>query len=191
MSSYLNKSKVRVAISLTMIALVVILVKVGTENVGAQDFIGTVKNHEKNMTMQVSVKPKPIVKSKQIGYISKVYEENGKRYLKFDDVKFLTGDAAIEEAKKSGEAIYEDGKYYVYDDYIIVNTTKGIKNYILAKNASLSLIGWWTDSINGDVNNHSVSYDKFKKYSSKSKYMLCYIYTENGVVVKVEGQYTP
>ncbi|MGV8980768.1 Ig-like domain-containing protein [Clostridium sp.] len=221
MSSYLNKPKVRVAISLAVIALVVILVKVniipkivsikdtsisiiqGQEynlplkatatfsdqtirdvdikwlpdkvdgtTVGTHDFIGTVENYEEKIKMQVIVKSKPLVKLKQIGYISKVYEESGKRYLRFDEVKFLTGDAAIEEGKKSGDAIYENGKYYVYDDYIIVNSSKDIKNYVIADNASLNLIGWWLDSVSGDINNHSVSYEKFKGFSGKYDHML-------------------
>lgn len=111
--------------------------------------------------------------------------------MRFDDVKFLMGKEAIDAAKKNGDAEYEDGEYFVYDDYYIVNSSKEIKNYVIANNASLNLLGCWIDIVNGDVNNHSVSYDKFKSASSKNEYMLCYIYTENNVVVKVEGQYTP
>ncbi|HEY8891740.1 MAG TPA: Ig-like domain-containing protein [Clostridium sp.] len=165
--------------------------KVDSVTVGSQNFLGTIQNYEKKIKMQVIVKPKPIVKSKQIGYISMVYEEGGKKYLKFDDVKFLTGNAAIEAAKKDGDAVYENGKYFVYDDYYIVNSSKVVKSYVIADNASLNLLGCWIDLISSDINNHSVSYDNFKSVSSKREYMLCYIYTENDVVVKVEGQFTP
>jgi|GEM_PF-371585 len=165
--------------------------KVDSGAVGLQNFIGTIQNYEKKVEMQVIVKPKPIIKLKQIGYISMVYDEGGRRYLKFDDVKFLTGNAAIEAAKKNGTAIYENGKYYVDDDYCIVNSSKEIKNYVIADNASLNLLGFLINPLNNDINNHSVSYDNFKSVSSKHAYMLCYIYTENDVVVKVEGQFTP
>ncbi|MGH4117304.1 hypothetical protein [Clostridium sp.] len=214
MSSNLNKPKVQVMIALSMIVLVFILVvtvnfiknkvvvnnirenidhsnKVDSRIIGAQDFIGTVQNYEKKIKIQLIVKPTPIVKSKQIGYISKVYEEGGKRYLKFDDVKFLMGNEAIEAAKKNGDAEYENGEYFVYDDYYIVNSSEKMENYVIDDKASLSLLGCSIDPYNGDVNNHSVSYDKFRSVSTKNQHMLCYIYTENKVVVKVEGQYTP
>ena len=165
--------------------------KVDSGTVGAQNFIGNVKDYKKKIKMQIIVKPRPIIKSKQIGYITKAYEEGGKRYLRFDDVKFLTGNAAIEAAKKDGAAGYENGEYFVYDDYYIVNSSKEIKSYVIADNSSLNLLGCWIDSFSSDINNHSVSYDKFKSVSIKYENMLCYIYTENDVVVKVEGQYTP
>ena len=164
-------------------------VDIGT--IGTQNFIGTIQDFEKKIKMQVNVKPKAIVKSKQIGYISKVYDEGGKRYLSFDYVKFLVGNAAIEAAKKNGSAVYGNGEYYVPDDYCIVNSSKEIKRYVIDYNASLNVLGWCIDSSTNSSSNYNVSYDKFKNISSKHENLLCYIYTENDVVVKVEGQYTP
>ena len=141
--------------------------------------------------MQVNVKPKAIVKSKQIGYISKVYDEGAKRYLSFDAVKFLVGNEAIEAAKKDGSAIYENGVYYVYDDYFIVDSSNEIKQYDIAYNASLDVLGWYIDPTKDSSENYSVSYDNLKNISNKNDHMLCYIYTENDVIVKIEGQFTP
>jgi len=195
MSLNLYKSKVKVITSVAVIALVVILVltanfiksKVVTNKIrGNIELASSIQKENKE-----TVKAKPIVKSKQIGYISMVYEEGGKKYLKFDDVKFLMGDEAIEAAKKDGVATYENGEYFVDDDYYIVNNSEKIKNYVIADNATLNLLGFWIDSLNGDGNNHSVSYNKFKSISSENEHMLCYIYAENNVVVKIEGQYTP
>ncbi|MFT5875220.1 MAG: hypothetical protein ACI8WT_004201 [Clostridium sp.] len=204
MNSNLNKPKVRVIGVLTMIALVVILVltanfiknnlkvnKIRENTKHGSANLALEKVNEEKIIMQAIVKPRAIVKSKQIGYISKVYEDGGKRYFNFDDVEFLTGNAAIEAGKKSGDAIYENGKYFVYDDYIIINSSKEIKKYVIADIASLNFLGCWIDSSSGDINNQSVSYDDFKSVSSKYEHMLCYIYSENDVVIKVEGQYTP
>ncbi|WP_291633902.1 hypothetical protein [Clostridium sp.] len=204
MNSNLNKPKVRVIGVLAMIALLVILVLTANfiknnivvnkihenTNQGSANLV-LEKVSEEKIIMHAIVKPGTIVKSKQIGYISKVCEDGGKRYLNFDDVEFLTGNAAIEAGKKSGDAVYENGKYFVYDDYIIVNSSKEIKSYVIADNASLNLLGCWLDSYRGDINNQSVSYDDFKSVSIKYEHMLCYIYSENDLVVKVEGQYTP
>ena len=193
MSSILDKHKVKFIIVLAMIAVVVILgVTANSIKIkGAQNFIETDQNYKKDIIMQVSVKPNPIVKSKQIGYITKVYEEGSKKYLEFDDVEFLIGNAAIEAAKKSGDAEYENGEYFVYDNYYIVNSNKERKSYAIDDNASLNLLGCWIDPFSDDVYNHSVFYNNFKNISSKNENMLCYIYAENNVVVKVEGQYTP
>ncbi|MBK5240292.1 hypothetical protein [Clostridium sp.] len=198
MSFNLNKPKVRVMITLALIALVVSLVvtvKFINNNVVANKISENIDPSNKVdsgfVGIQVMVKPTQIVKSKQIGYISKVYEEDGKRYLRFDDVKFLMGNEAIEAAKKDGAAEYENGEYFVYDDYYIVNSSEKTKNYIIDDKASLNLLGCWIDPYNGDGNNHSVSYNNFKNVSSVNEHMLCYIYAENDVVVKVEGQYTP
>ena len=42
---------------------------------------------------------------------------------------------------------------------------------------------------NGDIKNHPVTYDNFK--NTVPNYELCNIYTENDIVVKVEGQFRP
>ncbi|MCJ7690286.1 MAG: hypothetical protein MUO60_13315 [Clostridiaceae bacterium] len=203
MNSILNKPKVRVMSALAMIALVVFLVVTANfikNNIVVNKSRENIEQGSAKLTVHIIpeivpikevVKPKPIVKSKQIGYVSKVYEEDGKRYLRFDDVKFLMGNEAIEAAKKSGDAQYENGEYFVYDDYYIVNSSEKTKNYVIDDKASLNLLGCWIDPYNGDVNNHSVSYNDFKSVSSVNDHMLCYIYAENNVVVKVEGQYTP
>ena len=168
MSSNLYRTKVRVTITLTLISFIIFL-------------LFTVRFIKNNI----------LYKSKQIGYISMVYEESGKRYLRFDDVKFLRGDAAIKAAKKNGTAIYENGEYYVDDDYCIINNNKEIKNYVIDHNASLNLLGFLIDPIKNDINNHSASYNTLKSISNKHPQMLCYIYTKNDVIVKVVGQYTP
>jgi hypothetical protein len=168
MNSNLYKPKLRITETLTMIAFVIILL----------------------LTMNF-IKYNIIAKSKQIGYISMVYEESGKRYLRFDDVKFLRGNAALKAAKKNGTAIYENGEYYVDDDYFIINNNKVIKSYVIDPNASLNLLGFLINPINNDINNHSASYNTLKTVSNKYPQMLCYIYTKNDVIVKIEGQYTP
>lgn len=216
MSSNLNGPKVKVSIILAIVTCVVIFVltaghfknralvdnfhqnvKQGSANLKElvyqkENFSLSKKVSIEETKTQVIVNPKPIMKSKQIGYISNVYDKNGKRYLSFDDVKFLIGNDAIEAAKKDGTAIYEDGKYYVYDDYYIFNNNKTIKNYVIANTASLNALGFLINPLNNDINNQPTTYSTFKRVTnSMNGHMLCYIYTQNDIVVKVEGQYTP
>ncbi|MBU3215105.1 hypothetical protein LL033_23990 [Clostridium estertheticum] len=218
MSSNLNEPKVKVSIILAMVTCVVILVLTSgysKNKVLVDNFHQNIKQSSANLNLkelayqngtfsfskkvsieemkaQVIVSPKPIIKSKQIGYISNVYDKNGKRYLSFDDVNFLIRNDAIEAAKKDGNALYEDGKYYVYDDYYIFNNNKTIKNYVIANTASLNVLGFLINPLNNDINNQPTTYATFKRVSnSRNGHMLCYIYTQNDIVVKVEGQYTP
>ncbi|MBU3161542.1 hypothetical protein KPL37_17690 [Clostridium frigoris] len=218
MSSNSNGPKVQVSIILAIIICVVILVSTAgnlTSRLIVSKFHQDIEHSSANFNLkelvyqnrnfslskkvsipktekQVFAKPRPIIKSKQIGYISKVYEKAGRRYLSFDDVKFLTGNAAIEAAKKDGTAIYEDGKYYVDDDYYIVNNNKNTKSYVIASNASLKLLGFLINPSNNDINNHSTNYANFKRIAnSRNGYLLCYIYTQNNIIVKAESQYTP
>ena len=162
-----------------------------TNKLGDFVFEGVAEEYERPVKMTLHIIPKPIIKGKQIGYISKVYEIDGKRYLKFDDVKFLVGDEAIEEAKKDGNAGYENGKYFVYNDYYIVNDSQVKKNYVISNSFSLNILGIFTGSNSYSIENEPISYNKFKNAVNMHGNMLCYIYTENDVIVKVEGQYTP
>ncbi|MBU3156707.1 hypothetical protein LL037_14130 [Clostridium estertheticum] len=218
MNSTLNGPKVQVSIILAIVTCVVILVLTAgyfENRVLVDKFHQNIKQTSANLNLkelvyqkgtfsfskkvsieetktQVIVNNKPIIKSKQIGYISNVYDKNGKRYLSFDDVKFLIGNAAIEAAKKDGTALYEDGKYYVYDDYYISNNNKTIKNYVIDNTASLNVLGFLINPLNNDINNQPTTYSTFKRVAnSRNGHMLCYIYTQNDIVVKVEGQYTP
>ncbi|MBX4261166.1 hypothetical protein KTC96_07865 [Clostridium estertheticum] len=216
MSSNLNGPKVKVSIILAIVTCVVILVltaghfknrtlvdnfhqnvKQGSANLKElvyqkENFSLSKKVSIDETKTQVIVSPKAIIESKQIGYISNVYDKNGKRYLSFGDVKFLIGNDAIEAAKKDGNALYEDGKYYVYDDYYIFDNNKTIKNYVIASTASLNVLGFLINPINNDISNQPTTYSTFKRVAnSMNEHMLCYIYTQNNIVVKVEGQYTP
>lgn len=165
--------------------------KTETSRLGNFTFEGVAQEYERPVELTLHVIPKQVIKKKQIGYISKVYDKEGKRYLTFDDVKFLTGDEAIIAAKKDGNAGYENGKYFVYNDYYIVNDSQVKKNYVIASSASFNISGFLADSNSDSIENKLVSYDKFKAVVKLHGNLLCYIYTENEVIVEVEEQYTP
>lgn len=165
--------------------------KAETDKIGDFVFQGTTLEYERTVKFTLHVIQRPVVKKKQIGYISKVFEEQGKKYLIFDDVIFLVGDEAIKAAKKDGKAGYENGKYFVYNDYYIVNDSQLKKNYVISDSASLNILEFFVESNSNGIENKAVSYNQFKDAVNKYGNMLCYIYTENDVIVKVEGQYIP
>ncbi|MDV3427372.1 MAG: Ig-like domain-containing protein [Bacillota bacterium] len=165
--------------------------KAETNKLGDFVFDGAAQDYERPVKMTLHVISRPVIKNKQIGYISKVFEEQGKKYLKFDDVKFLLGEEAVKAAKKDGKAYYENGRYFVYDDYYIVNDSQVKKKYVISDSASLNILGIFAGSNSYSIENKPVSYNKFKAAVNLHSNMLCYIYTENDVIIKVEGQYIP
>lgn len=150
---------------------------------------GTLKTSAANNT---ALKTNKVEAQKKIGYISRVYESGGKRFLTFDEVEFLTGEEAVEAAKKDGNAIFENGQYSVLDDYYIVNENKGLINYTIDNGASLSLLGFMVSDNGDDITNKVVDYNSFKLAVNNKKYpKLCYIYLQGNTVTKVESQYVP
>ncbi|WMJ79891.1 hypothetical protein RBU49_13600 [Clostridium sp. MB40-C1] len=129
-----------------------------------------------------------------MGFIGKVYDKDGKKYLTCDNVNFLTGKAAVEAAKKDGVAQKdENGNYYVWDDYYIVNSKKQFKTYKISENATFNLCVYLLDS-EGKYSNASITkkttYAKFKS-STNSYSLLCYITIKNNEIINVTQQYIP
>ncbi|MFN3872902.1 MAG: hypothetical protein ACK4R9_07860 [Ignavibacterium sp.] len=80
-------------------------------------------------TEKTDYKNSDIFKPTQIYYcfISRVVEKNPDYFLDVDFVEVLTGDSAVEAAKKSGQAEFEitesgDTNWFVPNDYFILNT---------------------------------------------------------------------
>lgn len=129
-----------------------------------------------------------------VGFVNNVYDKNGKKYLKFDDVKFFTGNAAVEEAKKHGDAqIDENGKYYVFDSYYIVNPKSQFKTYSISPKATFNLCVYLLEPENTSINSSitkKTNYNKFKQSANDSR-ILCYITIKNNQIVNVTQQYIP
>ncbi|MBC8060539.1 MAG: Ig-like domain-containing protein [Clostridiaceae bacterium] len=159
-------------------------IAVDNNKVGTQNFLGTVEKYEKKVQLNLTVNAKPVVKSLLNGYVQRVYEDGGKRYLEYDEIQFLNGDAAIAAAKKNGET--------VDNDYYIVNSSKALKTYEISKNAAITLVNLFLEQTQDDLKNVPVSYDQFKNYINSDKSStLCKIQTANDVVLKVDGVYLP
>lgn len=164
--------------------------KVDMSQPGVYSFLGTVDNFDGKAKLNLTVKAKPIVKEKMIGFVEKVFEKDGKRYFIIDKVEFLTGDAAIEAAVEDGNADfdYETGEYYVPNDYYIVNNNPIIRTYEISESAGIKIYSYGMN----DYSLASASYSEFKDGVNSVDYgVLCNIYIENDVVVKVEQQYVP
>lgn len=119
--------------------------------------------------------------------IIKVYSEKGKNYIDADYIQYLTGDMAIEEAKKNGEAdvfIVNDKKEYaIPGDYFILNQSKKIRKLELSNNIKFELVN------NDDIKNPSeINTFKYFKKNYDGTYKLI---IEGKKVVKIEEIFIP
>ncbi|APF28374.1 bacterial Ig-like domain family protein [Clostridium sporogenes] len=134
-------------------------------------------------------KVKEVKEGKQIGFINEIYEQNGKRYLKFDDVQFFQNkDANDKTAQK--EAIKDGNKDLVVDGlYYIRNKDKSLETYKISPNVEVYVCGYHFDSTTSEL--QRISYEKFKILKLSSRNILAYVYLEDNVVVKIEQQFIP
>jgi tetratricopeptide (TPR) repeat protein len=169
-----------------------------TSKLGTFEYDGVAEQYGKPVKLTLTVKA--IVKAKKIGFVKQVYDSNGKRYIKFDEVEFYSGDKALQEAKKdkSPNIAVENGKEFLYNDYYLRNSSTETKNYEVSKNATFKLMGNLIGS--QDVQNKAVGYEELKNTINRSvvanksqdfRAVLCWINTENDIVVSIESQYTP
>lgn len=147
------------------------------------------------VSAKTTAKPKkaPAV-VKKIGYVKKVYDKSGKRYLTIDFVDIYFGSQAIKEAVKDGNADRdENGNYFVYDDYYMRNSSTKLSTYEISKTAYIYMV-------NFNTGNKKVSYDMFKKGITSGKLpssfsgsprMPYYVYLKGNTIIKIEQQYLP
>ncbi|EDU38433.1 Ig-like domain-containing protein [Clostridium sporogenes] len=138
-------------------------------------------------------KVKEVKEGKQIGFINEIYEQNGKRYLKFDDVQFfLNKDAndktAEREAIKDGKLKAENVGKVPYEFYIR-NKDKSLETYEISPNAYIYICGY-RNNLNA-LDLQKVNYESFKNLGFDHGNFLAYIYVENNVIVRIEEQFIP
>lgn len=122
--------------------------------------------------------------------IKKIRPEEGVIYLDADYIQFFTGDDAVKEAKKRGDAekiINDKGDtvYAVLDDVYIVNDNKMIRRLPLESNVEILLLhtgGGRPAWVRADVNQLR------ERISDNGIFILT---IENGVVTRIRQQYLP
>ncbi|MPM50262.1 hypothetical protein SDC9_96998 [bioreactor metagenome] len=157
---------------------------IDTSKIGKVKYEGKIEQYDRNVELNLNIME--IKRERKIGFISKVYEQGGVRYITIDEIEFYFNEennriADIEAAKDGFKA--EDGVYYIR------NNSRTLKNIQLSPNAIISLCGHRFEL--DTLYQNPISYDKFKELKQKSEYFLCNVNLENDVVVRIEEQYTP
>lgn len=162
---------------------------VDTSKAGTFTYDGVVEQYGRSVKLTLNVLP--IVKEKKIGIIKDVYESNGKRFVKVDEVEFYMGDKALQEGlkDKSDKVYFENGKYHIYDSYYIRNKNPQVKVYEIANNATFNICVYHYNMPGNSAVTKSAPYSDFKKFALQTR--ITWLYLENNMIVKTEEQYTP
>jgi hypothetical protein len=126
----------------------------------------------------------------QYANIVRIFQKADTAFVDADYIQYLTGNAAIEAAKKAHQADTfqtEDGKTHidVPNDYFMVNETKKIRQLPLSKDCSFELI------INPD-RTHPIADNSLKSLKTiykDSPFILTL--NDKGIVVKVKEVFLP
>jgi hypothetical protein len=133
---------------------------------------------------------------KQMGYIKKVYEKNGKHHLDIDYIQWLTG-AAAEKAMREDEECPKAGECIVLNDYYIRNVNPLIRTFEIAPDAEFLMQTFSAGEAGGDISwNQPISYDQFKNIFITSakpqlKNVPYIVEIGNKIIIKITEQYIP
>ena len=135
-----------------------------------------------------------VADEKALGYITKVYDKDDKRYLDIDYIQWLTG----EDAKK---AMVEDGlcisisDCIVTNDYHIKNQNPKIRTFEISAETKIYMqtLDIETEGINWD---QEITYDRFKglfttEVIERQQYIPYHISIKDGVIIEIAEQYIP
>ncbi len=133
---------------------------------------------------------------RQIGYIKKFYEKNGKRYLEIDYIQWFTGDAAEKAMREDGEC-YSDEECIVFNDYYIRNVNPLIRTFEIEPAVEIRMQTYNAGNVAADISwNELITYAELKGIFSSAGYShlkdVPYIVEiQNQKIMKITEQYIP
>jgi hypothetical protein len=132
---------------------------------------------------------------RQMGYIKKVYEKNGRRYLDIDYIQWFTGVAA-EKAMREDGGCPKAGECMVLNDYYIRNVNPLIRTFEITTDAEI-IMQTYDAERTGIVNdNQPITFTQFKNIFITSakphlKNVPYIIEISNKIIIKITEQYIP
>jgi len=162
---------------------------VDTSTPGTFNYKGTIEQYGRVVNLRLNINP--IVKEKKIGWIKEINDN----YISLDEVEFYLGsEVSYAEVKKDNSdkiARDENGREYVPDGYYIRNNSEEITTYTIDEDAIFTIYehSIVKTSTGGSI---PVSYETLKKaVDDHERGILCWIYTEDNKITKIEQQYIP
>ncbi len=164
---------------------------VDTSTPGSFYYQGTIEQYGRVVNLQLNINP--IVIEKKIGWVKEVNDN----YILLDEVEFYMYDEALNEAiKDNSKKVIRDedtGKLYVSDSYYIRNDSDEITTYTIDENTVFEICKYLLREVPNASEVEPVSYETLKKAVDDyyERGLLCWIYTEDSKITKIEQQYIP
>lgn len=162
---------------------------VDTSTPGTFDYKGNIEQYGRTVNLKLDITP--IVKEKKVGWIKEINDS----YIALDEVEFYLGsEVSYAEVKKDNSdkiARDENGREYVPDGYYIRNNSEEITTYTIDENTVFEICSHLLRDITNYSRVEPVSYDVFKEKESGRSRVLCWIYTEDNRITKIQEQYIP
>ena len=128
---------------------------------------------------------------KAMGFIKKVWEQDGKRYISIDYAEMLTGQAAIDAAIAAG--VIQPGED-LPNDYFIRNANKDLRQFEVSGSVAITTATW------GGQMDRPVAWDVFMSFWSATppdaeagflRDSPWWIERDGPTVIKIDEQYLP
>ncbi len=122
---------------------------------------------------------------KQLGYVKKLYEESGSKYISIQYVQWLSGEEAIKAMMEDDKCTREEAQSRYTDDHYIRDKNKEVKKVKVSNNATYSIIKTGAEATKSN-------FDEVKKeLGETTQGILCDVTIKNNEVTDLKQKYQP
>ena len=122
---------------------------------------------------------------KQLGYVKKLYEESGSKYISIQYVQWLSGEEAIKAIMEDDKCTREEAQSRYFDDHYIRDKNKEVKKVKVSINATYSIIKTGAEATKSN-------FDEVKKeLGETTQGILCDVTIKDNEVTDLKQRYHP
>ena len=122
---------------------------------------------------------------KQLGYVKKLYEESGSKYISIQYVQWLSGEEAIKAIMEDDKCTREEAQSRYTNDYYIRYNNKEVKKVKVSNNATYSIIKTGAEATKSN-------FDEVKKeLGETTQGILCDVTIKDNEVIDLKQKYQP
>lgn len=122
---------------------------------------------------------------KQLGYVKKLYEESGSKYISIQYVQWLSGEEAIKAIMEDDKCTREEAQSRYTNDYYIRDKNKEVKKVKVSNNANYSIIKTGAEATKSN-------FDEVKKELGETTLgILCDVTIKDNEVTDLKQKYHP
>ena len=122
---------------------------------------------------------------KQLGYVKKLYEESGSKYISIHYVQWLSGEEALKAIMEDDKCTREEAQTRYTNDHYIRDKNKEVKKVKVSNNATYSIIKTGAEATKSN-------FDEVKKeLGETTQGILCDVTIKNNEVTDLKQKYQP